>query len=86
MFYDFYYYDAPPDGDVWNTDNGTLLARNIWIETSAGVREILRVLRGYGIDIATDDVRLSIDTPRIEICEKKSGQPLGVLVMIRNRV
>ena len=31
MFYDFYYYDAPPDGDVWNTDNGTLLARNIWI-------------------------------------------------------
>nr|DAZ43810.1 MAG TPA: hypothetical protein [Caudoviricetes sp.] len=82
MFYDFYYYDAPPDGDVWNTDNGTLLARNIWIETSAGVREILRVLRGYGIDIATDDVRLSIDTPRIEICEKKSGQPLGVLVMI----
>ncbi len=29
MFYDFYYYDAPPDGDVWNTDNGLC-----WRETS----------------------------------------------------
>ena len=82
MFYDFYYYDTPPDGDVWNSNNGTLLAQNIWIESSAGTREILRVLHGYGIEIATDDVRLSVDTSRIEICEKESGQPLGALVMI----
>lgn len=82
MFYDFYYYDTPPDGDVWNSNNGTLLARNIWIESSAGTREILRVLHEYGIEIATDDVRLSVDTSRIEICEKENGQPLGALVMI----
>ena len=77
MFYDFYYYDTPPDGDVWNPNNGTLLARNIWIESSAGTREILRMLHGYGIEIATDDVRLSVDTSRILIASTEIS-PLSI--------